>query len=50
MRLTDRIAGPITRCRLDVAGTGLAEQGDGTVNYSVRRKVLSNTDPEADRW
>lgn len=49
-RLKDRLAGPITRCLLDIIGTGMTEQGDGLANYSGRCKVLVDYDPAADRW
>ncbi len=44
--LTNRLAGPITRCLLDISGIAeMTAEGDSIVSYSGRCRVLSDPGP-----
>ena len=42
MYLTNRIAGPIVRCELEIVGTGFTPEGNGLADYSGRCRMLGN--------
>jgi hypothetical protein len=46
VRLMNRIAGPLIRCRLDIVGTGFTPEGNGLAEYSGRCRMPRDLAPE----
>ena len=44
--LSNRIAGPFMRCRLDITGTGMTPEGNGLADYSGKCRMMPNENPE----
>ena len=44
--LSNRIAGPFMRCRLDIVGTGMTPEGNGLADYSGKCRMMPNENPE----
>lgn len=47
--LTNRIAGPLVRCHLDLVGTGMTPEGNAMVDYTGKCRMLRIASPE-NRW
>ncbi len=43
--LVDRLAGPVSRCRLEIFGTGQTEDGDATLGYTGTCRVNPRANP-----
>ncbi len=43
--LSNRIAGPMMRCRLDIVGTGMTEAGNGLAEYSGKYRMFREESP-----
>lgn len=47
--LSNRIAGPMVRCRLDIVGTGMTPEGNALAEYSGRCRMFPDENPQ-NRW
>ncbi len=47
--LTNRIAGPLVRCQLDIVGTGMTPEGNALVDYTGKCRMFRNPAP-INRW